>query len=383
MDYAPPGPQTVERQGEMQERIIYTQDLSVGYDKQAIVEDIAFEVKTGEILTLVGPNGSGKSTLLKSITRQLEIVSGTIYLENKPMSSMKESDVAKKMSILMTERMRPELMTCRDIVSSGRYPYTGRLGILSEYDWKCVEDAMKLVQVWELRDRPFQNISDGQSQRIMLARAICQEPELLVMDEPTSFLDISHKLELLAILKDLVKEKELAVILSLHELDLAQKISDTVLCINHGVVERAGTPEEVFTGEYIKELYGIENGGYLYQFGSLELASRHGEPEVFVIGGGGKGIPIFRKLQKMGIPFSTGVIHENDLDYPVAEILAEEVIKEKAFEPVSKESLEAALRAMGGCKRVICALAPEDFGTMNAANKRLLEKAGETDKLVY
>ncbi len=363
------------------EHVIQAKDLCVGYDGQAVVSDIAFTVDAGRILTLVGPNGCGKSTLLKSITRQLEIVSGTIYLENRSMLGMKESDVAKKMSILMTERVRPELMTCRDIVSTGRYPYTGRLGILSEYDWKCVEDAMKLVQVWDLRDRPFGNISDGQSQRIMLARAICQEPEILIMDEPTSFLDISHKLELLAILKDLVQEKKLAVVLSLHELDLAQKISDTVLCINHGVVERAGPPEEVFTSEYIKELYGIENGGYLYQFGSLELASRHGEAEAFVIAGGGKGIPVFRRLQKLGIPFVTGVIHENDLDFPVAEILAEEVITEKAFEPVGQEALSEARAAMARCKKVICALEPEDFGTMNKEVRQLLEHARKEGKL--
>ena len=366
----------------MGEKIIYTHDLSVGYEGQAVVKDVAFEVKAGEILTLVGPNGSGKSTLLKSIAKQLEIVSGTIYLENKSMADMKESDVAKIMSILMTERVRAELMTCRDIVSSGRYPYTGRLGILSDYDWKCVEDAMRLVQVWDLRDRPFRNISDGQSQRIMLARAICQEPELLIMDEPTSFLDISHKLELLAILKDLVKEKNLAVILSLHELDLAQKISDIVLCINHGMVERAGAPEDVFTSEYIRELYGIENGGYLYQFGSLELASRHGEPEVFVIAGGGKGIPVFRKLQKLGIPFSTGIIHENDLDFPVADILAEEVVTAKPFEPISEEAFDRGMKVMLRCPKVICALSPEDFGSMNAADRRLLEIAGAEGKLV-
>jgi len=359
----------------MGEKIIYAQDLSVGYEKQAVVSDIAFAVHAGEILTLVGPNGSGKSTLLKSIVKQLEIVSGTIYLEGQSMSDMKESEIAKRMSILMTERVRPELMTCRDIVSSGRYPYTGRLGILSDYDWKCVEDAMKLVQVWDLRDRPFRNISDGQSQRIMLARAICQEPELLIMDEPTSFLDISHKLELLAILKDLVQEKNLAVILSLHELDLAQKISDIVLCINHGKVERSGPPEEVFTSEYIKELYGIENGGYLHQFGSLELASRHGTPEIFVIAGGGKGISVFRRLQKLGIPFSTGVIHENDQDYPVAEILGEEVIGAKAFEVIGEEAFARAAQ-------VICALDTDDFGTMNEANRRLLALAREEGILI-
>ena len=361
------------------EHVIQAKDLCVGYDGQAVVSDIAFTVDAGRILTLVGPNGCGKSTLLKSITRQLEIVSGTIYLENRSMLGMKESDVAKKMSILMTERVRPELMTCRDIVSTGRYPYTGRLGILSEHDWKCVEDAMKLVQVWDLRDRPFGNISDGQSQRIMLARAICQEPELLIMDEPTSFLDISHKLELLSILKGLVKQKNLAVILSLHELDLTQKIADTVLCINKGRVEKAGPPEEIFHGDYIRELYGIRNGDYLEEFGSIEFSYVEGEPEVLVIGGAGKGIPVYRKLQKLGIPFAAAILHENDLDYPVARVLAQKVISTKAFEAISDEATQEGLEMVRRLKGTICV--PQSFGTMNKKNEYLRVLASQEGKL--
>ena len=116
----------------MEERIIHTSALSVGYEGTVIVKDIEFGVKAGQILTLVGPNGSGKSTVLKTITRQLEPTGGMIFLEKESMQKMKEHDIAKRMSILMTERMRPEMMTCHDIVSTGRYPYTGRLGILSE-----------------------------------------------------------------------------------------------------------------------------------------------------------------------------------------------------------------------------------------------------------
>ena len=363
----------------MGERIIHTKDLAVGYDKTTIVKDVAFSVEQGKILTLIGPNGSGKSTILKSITRQLSVISGTIYLKNRSMNNMKESDIARQMSILMTQRMRPELMTCRDIVSTGRYPYTGRLGILSDHDWECVEDAMKLVAVWDLRDRPFGNISDGQSQRILLARAICQEPELLIMDEPTSFLDISHKLELLTILKDLVASKNLAVIMSLHELDLAQKISDTVLCIHKGVVDRAGPPEDIFTGEYIRELYGITDGDYIEEFGSLEFGGNHGKPEVFVIGGSGKGIKTYRKLQKHGIPFAAGVVHENDLEYPIARVMAEKLITEKAFRPIAPETFEKAVEVMKECDRVICLT--ESFGPMNEANRRLMDMAREMGKL--
>lgn len=363
----------------MNQIIIRTDALAVGYEKTIIVDDIEFAVRAGEILTLVGPNGSGKSTLLKTLTKQLSIMSGTVYLGEESMGRMREDQIAKKVSILMTERMRPELMTCKDIVSTGRYPYTGRLGILSEHDWACVEDAMKLVQVWDLRDRPFLNISDGQSQRIMLARAICQEPELLIMDEPTSFLDISHKLELLSILKGLVKEKNLAVILSLHELDLTQKIADTVLCINHGKVEKSGTPEEIFRSDYIRELYEIRNGDYLEQFGSIEFSYVSGEPEVFVVGGGGQGIPVYRKLQKLGIPFAAGVIPENDLDYPVGRVLAEKIISGKAFEPIGDQALEKAMKIAEGCKAVIAPVTR--FGTMNRANERILEAARQAGKL--
>ena len=363
----------------MSDIIIRTDALAVGYEKTVIVDGIEFAVRAGEILTLVGPNGSGKSTLLKTLTKQLSILSGTVYLGEESMGRMKEDQIAKKVSILMTERMRPELMTCRDIVSTGRYPYTGRLGILSEHDWDCVEDAMKLVQVWDLKDRPFLNISDGQSQRILLARAICQEPELLIMDEPTSFLDISHKLELLSILKGLVTEKKIAVILSLHELDLTQKIADTVLCINHGKVEKSGTPEEIFRSDYIRDLYEIRNGDYLEQFGSIEFSYVSGEPEVFVIGGGGNGIPVYRQLQKMGIPFAAGVIQENDLDYPVGKVLAEKIISEKAFEPVGEEAVKEALKMVEHCRGVI--LPSADFGTMNKGNEKIAEAARQAGKL--
>ena len=135
------------------------------------------------------------------------------------------------MAILMTARMDPELMTCRDVVSSGRYPYTGKLGILTAEDRKIVDESLHRTDAETFADRPFQAVSDGQRQRILLARALCQQPELIVLDEPTSYLDIRYKLELLTILKRMVREEDLAVLMSLHELDLARRVSDTVVCV--------------------------------------------------------------------------------------------------------------------------------------------------------
>ena len=130
---------------------------------------------------------------------------------------------------------------------------------------------METVHALDLKDRDFTAISDGQRQRILLARAICQEPEVIVLDEPTSFLDIRHKLELLSILKKMVLEQKVAVLMSLHELDLAQKISDMVICIHGDRIEKYGPPEEIFTDAYIHELYGITSGSYNANFGCLEL----------------------------------------------------------------------------------------------------------------
>ena len=358
----------------------HTDQLTVGYDGKPLIREINIQLKKGEILTLIGPNGAGKSTILKSITRQLTAISGTVYLDKQLMSQMSNKEVSQKLAVVLTERMRPELMTCEDIVATGRYPYTGTLGILSAEDKVKVKEAMETVHAWDLKDRDFTAISDGQRQRILLARAICQEPEIIVLDEPTSFLDIRHKLELLTILKQMVLDNQLTVIMSLHELDLAQKVSDKVICVHGEYIEKYGAPEEIFTSDYIRNLYGITRGSYNAAFGCVEMEPPKGTPQIFVIGGNGSGIPIYRKLQRQGIPFAAGVLHTNDVDYQVASVLAAQVVAEKPFECISQENCDRAAELMKQCQKVICPL--KEFGTMNAANKELLNLARKLGILV-
>ena len=363
----------------MGEYFVRTEQMTVGYDGKPLIRNIEIQLKRGEILTLIGPNGAGKSTILKSMTRQLKLVGGTVYLNNELMNHMSGKEVAKRLAVVMTERIRPELMTCEDIVATGRYPYTGALGILGEKDWEKVHRAMEMVHALDFKDRDFTAISDGQRQRILLARAICQEPEIIVLDEPTSFLDIRHKLELLTILKKMVLENNTAVLMSLHELDLAQKISDQVICVHGDKIEKYGSPEEIFTSEYIHHLYGITTGSYNADFGCLEMAAPEGNPKVFVIGGNGTGIPAYRKLQRAGIPFVAGVLHKNDVDHQVARALASEVVEEEPFEDIGEDSLKRARELMSSCEQVICCT--DRFGRANAGNKKLLEEAEAAGKV--
>ena len=213
----------------MGEYYFHLDQLTVGYNGKPLIDQIQVGIHKGEIVTLIGPNGSGKSTILKSITRQLKILGGKVLYEENDLHKLSYKELSTRMAVVLTERMRPELMTCHDIVATGRYPYTGRLGILSREDEDKVDEAMRIVHAEELGSRDFNAISDGQRQRVLLARAICQEPEIIVLDEPTSFLDIRHKLELLSILRSMAKEKGITVIMSLHEIDLAQKIADQIL----------------------------------------------------------------------------------------------------------------------------------------------------------
>lgn len=375
-----------KRNGEadfMAEDYIWTENMTVGYGKTPLIRQIGIHVRAGEIVTLIGPNGAGKSTILRSVIRQLGLLEGTVYLDGMPMKGMGEREIAKRMSILMTERIHPELMNCEDVVGTGRYPYTGRMGLLTAEDRGKVREAMELVHAWDLASRDFSQISDGQKQRILLARAICQDPSVIVLDEPTSFLDIRHKLELLTILKDLVRRKKVAVLMSLHELDLAQKLSDYIVCVKGEYIERCGTPEEIFTSSYITGLYGITKGSYYAEFGCLEMEPVKGKPQVFVIGGNGSGIPVYRRLQRMGIPFAAGILHENDVDYPIARALASQVISEMPFEPIREETYDRAAEVLASCGQVICCL--KEFGTLNDMNRKLAELGRDkqgTDLLV-
>ena len=386
---------------------IRTEHLTVGYDKTPLIGDVNLSVRPGEILTLIGPNGSGKSTILKTITKQLKKLDGTVFLGEASMDELKDSQISRRLSMVMTERLRTELMSGREVVASGRYPYTGRFGILSKEDWSKVDEAIALVHAGEVQDQDFMKISDGQRQRLMLARAICQDTKILILDEPTSYLDMGFKMDILTNIRMLARDKKMAVIMSLHELDLAQKVSDTVACVRGDRIDRIGTPEKIFAGNYVQELYGVADQSFDPVTGQIFLCtgyqntrdfkdsdiencsskdfcsgSQVPDPvssQIFVIGGAGSGIPVYNRLWRENIPFAAGILQENDVEYAAASALAACVFSEKAFFPVSEETFLRAKQMLGSCKTCICALT--EFGPYNEKNRQLFEYAKKLGKI--
>ena len=299
-------------------------------------------------MALIGPNGSGKSTILKTITRHLAPLAGAVELDGREISRWKTAEFARSLAVMLTDRPRTELLTCRDIVEAGRHPYTGRMGTLSPNDHSRVDEAMKTAHVEELAECDFMQISDGQRQRVMLARAIAQDPRVLVLDEPTSYLDIRYQIDLLRILRHLAKSRNVAVIMSIHELELAQKSADKVICVKDGQVFRAGAPEDIFTRKTIDELYGLQYGA-------------------------GTGSAVFRQLIRRGKAFYAGVLHEGDIDCELARDLAAECVAERAFEPIGDKTMARAKELLVHCARLI--VCPAAFGTINARNAELIEFA--------
>ena len=367
-----------ERAEQVRDAGLVTEDLCVGYGKRVVVDGINLTILPGQVLTLIGPNGAGKSTILKSIAGQLRTLGGRVFFTGEDAAHLSGRQRARTASMVTTERIHPEHMSGREVVETGRYPYTGRMGILSKEDHEAADEAICMLNAQDVADQPFDELSDGQRQRLLLARAICQDTDILVLDEPTSYLDLHYKLEMLMQIRRLAGKRQLSVIMSLHELDLARQVSDLIACVERGRIGRIGTPDDIFTGSYIAELFGIDQSCLDPRLGILNLKGSRKPPRVFVICGGGSGIPVFHALVRQNIPFAAGILQQNDLDYPFAERMASRVVSVSAFTEISAAE-EAGRKLIDACKSCIVPL--ETFGPENEANRRLAMYAERQGKI--
>ncbi|XHH10532.1 MAG: heme ABC transporter ATP-binding protein [Candidatus Bathyarchaeia archaeon] len=232
-------------------------DLSFNYAGHTVLKDVEFQVDAGEVLSIVGPNGSGKSTLLKCINRILKTKQNTVLIDGKDTSKINYKELSKLIGYVPQSSSSTFSFTVFDVVLMGRRPYIN--WNLSERDSEIVAEVLEYLGIGELAMRPFNELSGGEQQKVVIARALAQQPKTLLLDEPTSSLDIRHQLEILCMVRSLTQNEEHSVVVTMHDLNLASRFSDRMLMLKKGEIYACGTPKEVLTEDNIRAVYGIES----------------------------------------------------------------------------------------------------------------------------
>jgi len=231
--------------------------LSFNYKSVAALKDVELELGLDEVLGIVGPNGSGKSTLLKCIDRILKPNQGAVLIDGRDAANIGLGELSKIIGYVPQSSTSTFPFTVFDVVLMGRRPYI-RWSV-SESDKEIVAEILKFLGISELAARHFNELSGGEQQKVIVARALAQQPQILLLDEPTSNLDIKHQLEVLSIVKSLTRSRQLSVIMAMHDLNLASRFSDRMLMLKHGCIFAVGTPESVLTEENIESVYGVKS----------------------------------------------------------------------------------------------------------------------------
>ncbi|MCS3922721.1 iron complex transport system ATP-binding protein [Methanococcus voltae PS] len=391
--------------------MLKTENLTVGYANSEVLTDVNLNVHKNEILCIIGPNGAGKSTLLKTIATYLTPKKGAVYINSSKIHNLKPSQLAKEMAVVLTDRINPANMTGYDVISIGRHPYTGLLGRLSKKDKEIIMHSAKLVNATKLLEKNFFEMSDGERQKIMIARALAQEPEILILDEPTSFLDANHKIELTLLLRKLSK-KNIAIIVTLHDIELALRIADKMALVKDNKILAYGFPEDIMTTETVNYLYGLTEANYNEQIGYFELKNNYNQEltseinlevnsevnsdlglnktgsefdtndvllpkKVFITCGGGTGAKALRYFKKNGYDITVGILHENDIDYAISKTMEVNIISEKSFSNISGETFENAKKQLLNCDMFVYSNFP--VGEINQKNNELVEFAKSQD----
>ncbi len=237
---------------------IRTEKLILGYDEITVISKLSTRIPAGKITSVVGPNGCGKSTLLRSLARLMKPRGGTVYLDGESISKLPTREVARRLGILPQDPDAPEGLTVRELAAQGRYPHQSWLTQWSKEDEQFVEKALEITGMMELADRPLDTLSGGQRQRAWISMALAQETETLLLDEPTTFLDMAHQLEVLQLLSRLNREEGRTVLMVLHDLNNAARYSHHVIALSGGQTFAAGAPEEIMTPELLREVFHVE-----------------------------------------------------------------------------------------------------------------------------
>jgi iron complex transport system ATP-binding protein len=237
---------------------LYTNDLNIGYGERLIVKDLNIEIPDKKITTIIGPNGCGKSTLLKAITRIISQQSGTVFLDGMDISKENTKILAKKMAILPQTPESASGLTVGELVSYGRFPFQKGFGRLTKRDYEIIDWALEVTGTIDYKFRSVDALSGGQRQRVWIAMALAQETEMIFLDEPTTYLDMAHQLEVLELLQKLNVEQERTIVMVLHDLNQAARFADYIIALKDGEIVKAGSCEEVINRDVLKKVFHID-----------------------------------------------------------------------------------------------------------------------------
>lgn len=232
-------------------------DLSVGYDAATVIDGLDVEIETGRVTTIVGPNGCGKSTLLRTLSRLLKPTSGQVMLDGRDIASHRPKEVARILGLLPQNPVAPDGLTVADLVSRGRHPHQSWYRQWSRDDELAVARAMDLTSTTELADRVVESLSGGQRQRVWIAMTLAQETDLVLLDEPTTYLDLAHAVDVLDLVDELRHDHGKTVVMVLHDLNLAARYSDSLIVMRDGAIVAEGAPNDVLTPQLLQEAFGL------------------------------------------------------------------------------------------------------------------------------
>jgi len=322
--------------------------ITVAYNDLPVLRDVTITLSRGQFVGLVGPNGSGKSTVIRALSRVLPPTRGQVLLDSVDIYRMAARELARRLAVVAQDNTVGFDFLVRDVVMMGRAPHLSRFGLEHTRDVAIAEECMELTHTSVFADRTVTSLSGGERQRTMIARALAQEPEVLLLDEPTAHLDINHQIEILDLARKFTAQRGLATLVVLHDLNLASQYCDLLALIADGRVIATGTPREVVTEENIKAAYHAEvqvrihpstDRPYVTLLSRLPISAfSTRQTRIHLICGAGTGVPLMRRLRHLGFPVSVGVVNVADSDQVEAESLDLPRIEEAPFSPISEEA---------------------------------------------
>ncbi|MCG0278278.1 MAG: ABC transporter ATP-binding protein [Thermanaeromonas sp.] len=359
--------------------------ITYSYGSVPALAGITFQVQPGEMIAVIGPNGSGKSTLLKCLDRALRPQRGVVLLDGRDLWDYSRRDVARRIAVVPQETVTEFDFTVAEVVLMGRQPHlSGLIRRESPRDLAVAREAMELTSTLHLAERPVSSLSGGERQRVIIARALAQEPEILLLDEPTSHLDITYQVEILDLLVYLNRIKNISIITVIHDLNLAAQYFRRVILLSGGKIVDVGPPEKVITTPKIRQAYNTEvlltrhpGNGRLFVTPlprkSVEMMSGGFRPTVHLVGGGGSGAGLMEAMFVRGWKVTAGVLNRGDRDWEQGRLLGIEMVEIPPFVPIGDEAHQQNLTLM---KKADCAvLASVPFGQGNLRNLYALEEA--------